>query len=152
MQSKHSMARFIRQRKCTRSAAYLYLGFTLLELIIVISIMAILVSIAVPNFTLSIRQSREAVLRQDLFDLRKLISEYTLDKRKPPQSLDDLVSAGYLKQLPVDPMTKAADWVPHQIEEDVLMSPDQQDEGGIDDVHSASTLSSTDGTSTYNTW
>src|SRR5215472_9324993 len=145
------MARSTRTGKCSRNIAWQGLfDSENARAAQPISIMAILVSIAVPNFTLSIRQSREAVLRQDLFDLRKLISEYTLDKRKPPQSLDDLVSAGYLKQLPVDPMTKAADWVPHQIEEDVLMSPDQQDEGGIDDVHSASTLSSTDGTSTYN--
>src|SRR5215475_7889439 len=115
-------------------------GFTLLELIIVMSIMAILISIAVPNFRTSIRQSREAVLRQNLFTLRDLISQYTLDKQKAPQSLDDLVQAGYLKQIPRDPMTDQTDWVTEQEPEDTVMSPDeQQDQGGIDDVHSAST-------------
>src|SRR6266480_176851 len=84
-------------------------GFTLLELIIVISIMAILVSIAVPNFSASIKQSREAVLRQNLFTLRKLINEYQLDKKKPLQSLDDL-KPQYFKEIPVDPMTRQANW------------------------------------------
>src|SRR5262244_2819522 len=113
-------------------------GFTLLELIIVMSIMAILISIAVPNFRSSIKQSREAVLRQNLFTLRDLISQYTLDKQKAPQSLDDLVQARYLKQIPKDPMTDQADWVTEQEQENTLMSPDEQDQGGIDDVHSAS--------------
>lgn len=126
-------------------------GFTLLELMIVIFIMLILVSIAVPNFTRSVQRSREAVLRQNLFTLRDLISQYTLDKQKAPQSLDDLVQAGYLKQIPKDPMTDQADWVVEQAEENTVMSPDQQDQGGIDDVHSASTAVGSDG-SAYNTW
>src|SRR5947207_9660346 len=101
-------------------------GFTLIELMIVISIMLILVSIAVPSFTRSIVQSREAVLRQNLFTLRSLISQYTLDKQKAPQSLDDLVQAGYIKQIPVDPMTGSnSTWTVEQ--EDSLMSVDQQD-------------------------
>jgi general secretion pathway protein G len=126
-------------------------GFTLLELMIVIFIMLILVSIAVPNFTRSVQRSREAVLRQNLFTLRDLISQYTLDKQKAPQSLDDLVQAGYLKQIPKDPMTDQADWVVEQAEENTVMSPDQQDQGGIDDVHSASIAVGSDG-SAYNTW
>jgi len=85
-------------------------GFTLLELMIVISMVLILVSIAVPNYTRSIKQARESVLRQNLFTLRDLISQYTLDKQKAPQSLDDLIQAGYLKQLPRDPMTSGTDW------------------------------------------
>src|SRR5215469_234437 len=125
-------------------------GFTLLELMIVISIMLILVSIAVPNFSASLKRSREAVLRQNLFTLRDLISQYTLDKQKAPQSLDDLVQARYLKQIPKDPMTDQADWAVEQ-EEDTVMSADEQDQGGIDDVHSASTAIGTDGTA-YNTW
>src|SRR5436305_13690708 len=112
-------------------------GFTLLELIIVISIMAILVSIAVPNFSNAIKQSREAVLRQNLFTLRKLISEYNIDKQKRPQSLDDL-KGQYFKDIPVDPMTRHADWTVDQCAEDEIASPDQQDEGGICDVHSSS--------------
>jgi general secretion pathway protein G len=125
-------------------------GFTLLELIIVISIMAILVSIAVPNFTTSIKQSREAVLRQNLFTLRSLISQYTLDKQKAPQSLQDLVQAGYMKQIPVDPITGQVDWTVDQ-EQDTVMSPDEQDQGGIDDVHSSATQIGTNGTA-YSTW
>ena len=125
-------------------------GFTLLELMIVISIMLILVSIAVPQYTSSIRRARESVMRQDLFTLRSLISQYTLDKQKAPQSLDDLIQAGYMKQIPVDPMTGQADWAVEQAE-DTISSPDQQDEGGIDDVHSSSTQIGTNGTA-YNTW
>ncbi len=124
-------------------------GFTLIELMIVISIMLILVSIAVPSFTRSIVQSREAVLRQNLFTLRSLISQYTLDKQKAPQSLDDLVQAHYLKIIPIDPMTSQANWTVDQ--EESIMSPDQQDQGGIDDVHSSSSQVGTNGTA-YNTW
>ena len=119
-------------------------GFTLLELIIVISIMAILVSIAVPNFRNSIKQAHEAVLRQNLFTLRKLISEYNIDKQKRPQSLDDL-KGQYFKEIPVDPMTRHADWTADQCAEDEIASPDQQDEGGICDVHSSSAQIGTDG-------
>ena len=123
-------------------------GFTLIELMIVISIMLILVAIAIPAYNQSILRARESVLRQDLFQLRSLISQYTLDKQKAPQSLDDLVTAGYLKQLPRDPMTDQANWEP--VQEDYTLSVDQQDPG-IDDVHSASTAISSDGTA-YNTW
>ena len=126
-------------------------GFTLLELMIVISIMLILVSIAVPNFSASLKRSREAVLRQNLFTLRDLISQYTLDKQKAPQALDDLVQAGYLKQIPRDPMTNEADWQVEQMDDSTIMSPDEQDQGGIDDVHSNSSLVGTDGRP-YNTW
>lgn len=125
-------------------------GFTLIELMIVISIMLILVSIAVPNFTRSIQRGREAVLRQNLFTLRDLISQYTLDKQKAPQSLDDLVTANYLKQIPRDPITDQANWEVEQAQ-DTEMSPDEQDQGGIDDVHSASTQIGSNGTA-YNTW
>jgi general secretion pathway protein G len=125
-------------------------GFTLLELMIVISIMLILISIAVPNFSRSVTQSREAVLRQNLFTLRSLISQYTLDKQKAPQSLDDLVSAGYLKQIPNDPMTSQPNWEAEQ-QEDTVMSPDEQDQGGIIDLHSASQQVGSNGTP-YNTW
>src|ERR1700747_1137726 len=126
-------------------------GFTLLELVIVMSIMAILISIAVPNFRTSIRQSREAVLRQNLFTLRDLISQYTLDKQKAPQSLGDLKEAGYLKNIPVDPMTGAADWQVEQMDDQTTFSADAQDQGGIDDVHSNSAQVGTNG-QPYNTW
>ncbi len=130
--------------KARRSA-----GFTLLEMMIVMIIMGILLSIAIPIYTRSVAQAREAVLRNDLFELRKLISQYTLDKQKAPQSLDDLVQAGYLRAIPKDPMTNETNWEPHQ-EESVMLSVDQQD-AGIDDVHSASNAISSDGTA-YSTW
>jgi general secretion pathway protein G len=123
-------------------------GFTLLELMIVISMILILMSIALPIYNQSVVRARESVLRQDLFELRSLISQYTLDKQKAPQGLDDLVQAGYLKTVPKDPMTNEANWEVKQ--EDVLLSVDQQDPG-IDDVHSASNATGTDGTA-YSTW
>lgn len=124
-------------------------GFTLIEMMIVISIMLILVAIAIPAYNRSIIHAREAVLKQDLFQLRSLISQYTLDKQKAPESLDDLVSAGYLKLIPKDPFTGSADWTTEQ-EEDTILDPSQT-ESGIDDVHSASAQTSSDGTA-YNTW
>jgi general secretion pathway protein G len=85
-----------------------------------------------------------------LFTLRTLISQYTLDKQKAPQSLEDLVQAGYLKQVPPDPITGTADWTADEAQ-DSISSPDQQDEGGIDDVHSSSSQIGSNGTA-YNTW
>jgi general secretion pathway protein G len=124
-------------------------GFTLIELMIVISLILILLSIALPNYRASVVHARESVLRQNLFTLRSVISQYTLDKQKAPQALDDLVQAGYIKQLPNDPMTTKPDWTADQ-EDSTLMSVDQQD-SGIDDVHSSSAAISSDGTA-YNTW
>ena len=123
-------------------------GFTLLEMMIVISIMVILISIALPIYSQSVLRSREAVLRNDLFELRSLISQYTLDKQKAPQSLDDLQTAGYIKVIPKDPMTNEANW--EVVQEDVLLAIDQQDPG-ISDVHSASNATGTEGTA-YSTW
>ncbi len=126
-------------------------GFTLIELMIVISIILILVSVALPAYNQSILRARESVLRQNLFTLRSVISQYTLDKQKAPQSLDDLVTGGYLKQIPNDPMTARNDtWTVDQ-STDVVLSVDQQDVGGINDVHSGSTGVGSDGTP-YNTW
>jgi general secretion pathway protein G len=124
-------------------------GFTLIELMIVISLIAILVAIAVPNYNQSLLRAKESVLRQDLFQLRSLISQYTLDKQKAPQSLDDLVQAGYIKQIPNDPTTGKPDWTVDQ-EENTVLDPSQTDTG-INDVHSSSTGVGTDGTA-YNTW
>jgi general secretion pathway protein G len=124
-------------------------GFTLIELMIVISMILILVSISIPAYNQSILRAKESVLKQDLFQLRSLISQYTLDKQKAPQSLDDLVQAGYIKQIPLDPMTGSnSTWTVDQ--EDSLMSVDQQDPG-INDVHSGATQGSSDGTA-YSTW
>jgi general secretion pathway protein G len=123
-------------------------GFTLLEMMIVISIILILMSIALPIYNQSVLRSREAVLRQDLFELRSLISQYTLDKQKAPQSLDDLVTGGYIKTIPKDPTTNEANW--EVVQEDILLAVDQQDPG-ISDVHSASNQTGTDGTA-YSSW
>ena len=123
-------------------------GFTLLELMIVISIIMILMAVAVPMYNQSIVQARESVLRSNLQTLRNVISQYTLDKQKAPQSLDELVTAGYLRQVPIDPMTREANW--EVVQEDVLMAVDQQDPG-ITDVHSASSATASDGTA-YSTW
>jgi general secretion pathway protein G len=115
---------------------------------IVISIMAILLSIAIPSYRQSVVRAKESVLRQNLDTLRKTIDAYTYDKRKAPQSLEDLVSAGYLKKIPVDPITNQADW--EAVAESTMLSIDQT-EPGIDDVRSTSTLVSSEGTA-YNTW
>jgi general secretion pathway protein G len=136
------MARFRRNNKKSR-------GFTLIELMIVISVILILVAVAVPNYNQSVIRARESVLRQNLFTLRSLISQYTLDKQKAPQSLDDLIQASYIKMIPNDPMTTKPDWTVDQ-EDSTLMSVDQQ-ESGIDDVHSSSSGMSTDGTA-YSSW
>ncbi len=111
-------------------------GFTLIELMIVMLIIAILVAIAVPNYVAAQKAAREAVLKEDLHVMREAIDSYTQDKAKAPQSLDDLVQAGYLKSMPVDPITRRSDtWVP--VQEDAMSSIDQT-EPGIDDVHSGS--------------
>jgi len=123
-------------------------GFTLLELMIVMAIIAILVSISIPIYGRSVVAAHERALRADLVSLRSAIWNYTLDKQKAPQSLDDLVTAQYLPQLPKDPMTHETNW--EVVEDETLLSVNQQDPG-ITDVHSASTATASDGTS-YNTW
>jgi len=123
-------------------------GFTLIELMIVISMILIRMSIAIPMYNQSILRAKESVLRQDLFTLRSVISQFTLDKQRAPQSLEDLVQAGYLKQLPKDPSTGQPNWQVEQ--EDVLLAVDQQ-QPGISDVHSASNQIGSDGTA-YSTW
>lgn len=124
-------------------------GFTLLELIVVMTIIAILATLAVPSFVDAIRSAREAVLREDLHVMRSAIDSYTMDKQKAPQTLDDLVQNGYLKSIPVDPMTHSTDtWVTDT--SDALSSLDQT-EPGIDDVHSGSDETGSDGQA-YNTW
>src|SRR5207302_2013820 len=114
-------------------------GFTLLELMIVIFIIMILVSIAMPVYNQTIVQARESVLRSNLATLRSVISQYTLDKQKAPQSLDDLVTGGYLRQIPPDPMTRQPNW--EVVQEDVMMAVDQQ-EPGITDIMTSSCTTS----------
>lgn len=124
-------------------------GFTLIELMIVMAIIGILSAIAIPQFVRSVKMAKEAVLKEDLHTMRGAIDSYTVDKEKAPQSLDDLVQAGYLKKIPVDPMTSTSDtWITDQ--SDTLMDINETD-GGIDDVHSGAQGLASDGT-TYNTW
>ena len=124
-------------------------GFTIIELMVVISIILILVSIAVPVYTRSILAAREAVLRQDLFAMRSAVDSYTMDKAKAPQTLQDLVQEGYLREIPKDPFTNSREtW--QSAQEDVLISVDQN-QPGITDVHSGSNLMGADGTA-YSTW
>jgi general secretion pathway protein G len=124
-------------------------GFTLIEMILVIAIMGILLAMAIPNYRTTIRASQEAVLHDDLFQLRSLIDQYTLDKQQAPQSLDDLVTAGYLRQLPKDPFTNSSStW--QTSSDDTMLSPDQT-LAGINNVHSGATGVGLDGTA-YSSW
>ena len=124
-------------------------GFTLIEMITVIAIIMVLVGIAAGQYQRSIVRAREAVLKQDLQTLRSSIQQYTLDKQQAPPSLEELAAAGYLREVPIDPMTRMRDW---QLDfEDVLLSPDQT-ASGLSDVHSNSeTVSPFEGTP-YNSW
>lgn len=124
-------------------------GFTLLELLIVISIIMILVGMGAGNYQKSVVRSKEAVLAQDLYVLRQAIDQYTLDKQEAPQSLDDLVSAGYLRSVPVDPMTGGTTW---NLEfGDTVMSAEQTTTG-VSDVHSSSTMVSPFNGKPYSEW
>jgi len=119
-------------------------GFTLIELLIVMSIVTILVSIAIPVYQRSILRAKESVLRSNLMSMRQVIDEYTYDKQKAPQALQDLVQEGYLRQVPNDPLTDSnTTW--HVVMEDALQSVDQT-EPGIFDVHSGSDKTALDGT------
>jgi general secretion pathway protein G len=124
-------------------------GFTLIELMIVITIILILMGMAAVRYDRSIARSKEAALHQDLSVMREAIDQYTLDKEQAPQSLDDLVSAEYLRQIPVDPMTGTKDW--NVTTSDVLLSPEQSS-SGITDVHSSSDKVSSFENTPYNTW
>lgn len=122
-------------------------GFTLLELMIVISIIVILASVALPQYQKATRHARETVLRDDLFQMRKLIDQYAADKGKLPQSLDELVSAGYMREIPEDPITGEANWTIETGEDPASL------EGGtgITNVRSTSSDTASDG-KPYSEW
>ena len=116
-----------------------------MELMIVMLIIGILATMAIPIYSRNVQAAKEAVLREDLQVMRTAIGSYTVDKQKAPQSLEDLVTAGYLKAIPKDPITGRTDtWITAQ--SDMLSTVDQP-EGGIDDVHSGAQVTATDGTS-----
>lgn len=123
-------------------------GYTLIELIVVMAIISVLLSVAVPLYQKSILRTKESLLKNNLFTLRTVIDEYTFDKKKAPQQLQDLVTAGYLRAVPTDPITGNDQWI--TIMEDALTAVDQTDPG-IWDVRSRSDLKSLDGTS-YSEW
>ncbi|HWB87527.1 MAG TPA: prepilin-type N-terminal cleavage/methylation domain-containing protein [Bryobacteraceae bacterium] len=124
-------------------------GFTFVEMMVVITIIVILVTMAIPIYQKSILRAKESVLKNNLFTLRTVIDNYTYDKQKAPQSLDDLVSEGYLREVPIDPMTGSNQtW--KVIMEDTSQSVDQ-DQPGIFDVKSGSDKMSLDGTP-YSDW
>jgi general secretion pathway protein G len=123
-------------------------GFTLIELIIVCAMISILLGIMVPVYKIHVLHANEAVLKEDLYHMRTAIDQYTQDKGKAPQALDDIVTAGYLHAIPKDPFTRATDW--QTVQEDVLTSIDQT-QPGISDVKSASNLISSEGTA-YSSW
>src|SRR4029079_13293281 len=122
-------------------------GFTLLELMIVISIIIILASITLPQYQKTIMHTRETVLRDDLRKMRSLIDQFAADKGRLPQSLDDLVTEGYMREVPIDPFTGQKDWAISTGEDPNSTEGEQ----GMTDVHSASADTSTEGTA-YSEW
>ena len=115
---------------------------------IVLTIIAILVGIAVPVYQMLIVSSKEKTLKANLHSLRSVIDQYTADKKKAPQTLDDLIQAGYFKEMPLDPITGNRDW---RVDFDTSVASPDQTETGITDVHSLSNAMSSEGT-TYDTW
>lgn len=124
-------------------------GFTLLELMIVMSIIGILAAIAIPSFVQNVRRAKEAVLREDLQTMRGAIESFTYDKQKAPQTGDELVQSGYLKAMPKDPITQRTDtWI---FDQGSNLTTVDETQSGIDNVHSGAQQVSTEGTS-YSTW
>ena len=135
------------RRNRSRWPAAAQAGFTLLELMIVISVIIILAAITLPQYQRTIMHTREAVLRDDLFKMRSLIDQFGADKGRLPQSLDELVSEGYMRELPVDPFTGQKDWAITTGEDPNSLTGEQ----GITDVHSSSAEISSEGTP-YSEW
>jgi general secretion pathway protein G len=143
------MEKFLKTRNRLNRASADSGGFTLLELMIVMAIILILATIGAGRYEQSVIRAHEAALKQDLFVMRNAIQQYTLDKEAGPTSLDDLVSSGYLREVPRDPITKQKDWTTSS--DDLLASPDQTTVG-ITDVHSTSDATSPFENTPYNSW
>ena len=122
-------------------------GFTLLELMIVISIIIILAAITLPQYQKTVMHTREAVLKDDLRKMRTLIDQFAADKGRLPQSLDELVSEGYMREVPLDPFTGQKDWAITTGEDPNSLT----GESGMTDIHSASAETSSEGTA-YSEW
>lgn len=119
LQMNFSTIRRCAERKASRCAS----GFTLMELVIVMTVLAILALVAMPIYNKNVLRAKEVILKQDVVSMRRAIDDYTIDKQRAPQSLQDLVGAGYLREIPVDPLTKSRDtWVTEQ--ESEPFSPD----------------------------
>jgi general secretion pathway protein G len=141
-------SRNVRRRSPSARRRLFAAGFSLLEMMIVVTIMLILAGIAATRYERSVVRAREATLKQDLFIMRNAIQQYTLDKEAGPSSLDDLVPQ-YMSSIPIDPITRNKDW--HTESEQVLLDP-LQTSPGITDVHSASDQVSPFEATPYNTW
>jgi general secretion pathway protein G len=126
-------------------------GFTLIEMLVVISIIMVLLAIAVPNYTHNVLLAKEAKLHQNLTTLNKVIQEYSLDKHHAPQSLDDLVQAGYLKFIPDDITGSSATWQTDPEEQDENHTPWDPNNPGIASVHSGSSETALNGEA-YSSW
>src|SRR5580658_11323205 len=148
--SEHAMARLTQsgidpmQNEVKRQS-----GYTLIELIVVMAIISVLVSIAVPLYQKSITRTKESLLKNNLFTLRTVIDEYTFDKKKAPQTLNDLVTEGYLRNVPIDPIT-GSDQTWRLIMEDAYSMVDQT-QAGIFEVRSGSDLKGLNGVP-YSQW
>jgi len=125
------------------------IGFTVLELMIVITIILILMALGAGRYQQSVLRAKEVALKQTLNVMRKAIDNYTLDKQQAPGSLEELVSAQYLREIPVDPITGRRDW--RVVFEDVSLSPEQTG-AGITDVFSTSDKISPTEKTPYSTW
>jgi general secretion pathway protein G len=121
-------------------------GFTIIELVVVMSIIGILLTLAQPNYRQATIKAKEAALKRDLATFRDVIDQYYADQGQYPPSLTDLVGKGYLRQMPADPFTRSSDtWV------EIYLESEEGEEGGVFDVHSGSDLVALDGTA-YNEW
>ena len=126
-------------------------GFTLVEILIVVTLIGILVVMVLPTHRTAVKRAKESVLKENLFQIRDAISKYYYDKKKYPTSLEDLMTAKYLRKVPVDPITKSEEWALIRFEPEEMEDFDPEIAEGIIDVHSLSQMTALDG-SKYSEW